>query len=100
MIAQLIDIGGTDPHKRLAWLCPGCECGHQVPVKPDPNGWDWNGSLEAPTLAPSILITYGEAPPPDRPATCHCFIRNGQIEFCGDSTHEFAGKTVPLPPMN
>lgn len=97
MIAQLIDIGGSDPHKRLAWMCPGCKCGHQVPVPPHPQAWEWNGSLENPTVTPSILITYGDHTPPDRVAVCHSFVREGRIQFLGDCTHEFAGYTVPLP---
>lgn len=27
---------------------------------------------------------------------CHSFVRDGKIEFLGDCTHEFAGKTVDL----
>jgi len=34
--------------------------------------------------------------PGDPPEHCHSFIRDGQIEFCSDSTHELAGKTVRL----
>lgn len=34
---------------------------------------------------------------PARPR-CHSFIRAGRIEFCGDSGHSLAGKTVDLPP--
>ncbi|MGC4033677.1 MAG: hypothetical protein QM754_18485 [Tepidisphaeraceae bacterium] len=30
---------------------------------------------------------------------CHSFVRDGQIEFLGDCTHELAGKTVPLEPF-
>jgi len=59
---------------------------------------------------PSVKITYngvdagqmrdaefggGRAPH----ACCHYFIKAGQIEFQGDSTHALAGKTVPLPPL-
>ena len=27
---------------------------------------------------------------------CHLFVKNGQIEYCSDSTHSLAGKTVPM----
>lgn len=99
MKAQLIELGGTDPHKRLTWYCPGCQCNHGVPVPPHSQAWEWNGSLETPTLSPSVLVHASKAYPDWQPR-CHCFIRNGQIEFCGDSAHELAGKTVPLPEMN
>ena len=41
--------------------CPGCDGGHQVPVKGS-KAWGWNGSLSAPTLTPSILIRTGPMP--------------------------------------
>jgi hypothetical protein len=31
---------------------------------------------------------------------CHCFIRDGQIQFLLDCTHALAGQTVPLPPID
>lgn len=81
--------------RRLIWLCPGCKCHHAVPIE-GPKAWKWNGSLETPTLEPSILVSYGDSPPPDRPAVCHCFVREGSIVFCGDSKHALAGQTVKM----
>lgn len=91
----------------LAW-CPGCDCSHYIPVElpPHANGpqWSFNGDKESPTFAPSILIRSGSAvdpsfkdEPDDPPTVCHSFIRKGQWQFCGDSTHEYAGQTVLLP---
>lgn len=97
-IAQLIEIGGDDPHQRIVFQCPGCKCSHGVPVPPHRLAWGWNGDLERPTLTPSILITYGEHTPPDRVAVCHSFVTDGKISFCGDSTHALAGQTVELEP--
>lgn len=94
--AQLIDLGGTDPHQRIKWYCPGCKCDHGVPVPPHRLAWDWNGSLESPTLSPSVLVTYGGNPPADMPDVCHCFVRDGRIEFCSDSGHALAGQTVEM----
>jgi hypothetical protein len=31
------------------------------------------------------------------PHVCHYFLRDGQIEFCGDSIHALAGQRVQLP---
>ena len=96
MKSQIIDIGGDDPHKRIKWYCPGCKCDHGVPVPPHAHAWDWNGSLESPTLSPSVLVTFGRYPRPDLPQTCHCFVRDGKIEFLSDCEHELAGKTVEM----
>lgn len=100
----------------LIWHCPGCGGGHGVPVRGD-KAWGWNGSLDSPTLTPSVLLRSGHFNPdrpsdqcwctynrdhPDVPApfvcsVCHIFIRDGQIQFLGDCTHALAGKTVPIP---
>ena len=77
----------------LWFYCPGCKCSHRVPVNKDgtrvPNKrWNWNQDLVKPTLDPSI----------NHPGICHYFIRDGNIEFCADSKHELAGKTVALSP--
>jgi len=90
--AQLIELGEQNKETRLTWYCPGCKSDHGVPVPPHPQAWEWNGSLEAPTLSPSILIGGRR----DKPATCHCFVRDGRIEFLGDCTHELAGQTVEM----
>lgn len=43
------------------WYCCPCGCGHRAPLtvgknfKPaDGPSWDWNGSLDKPTLKPSV----------------------------------------------
>ncbi|WP_312066169.1 DUF6527 family protein [Brevundimonas sp.] len=86
--------------------CPACKTFHVVAVeKPLSNGaqWSFNGDLKRPTFSPSLSVKTGRAVDPnfvpepgDPPEHCHSFIRDGQIEFCSDSTHELAGKTVPL----
>jgi hypothetical protein len=30
---------------------------------------------------------------------CHYFLQDGALQYCGDSTHGLAGKTVPLPEL-
>ena len=88
----------TPGGRRLAFECPGCCMMHEVRVDgPGPGPlWQWDGSLDAPIISPSILVawTYGEPP---RKRVCHSFVRAGRIEFLGDCTHELAGQTVPLP---
>lgn len=85
-------------YKALMFACPGCaESGgdgvHMLPVAGDAQpGWDWDGSLEAPTLSPSILTTSHDG-------QCHSFLRAGVFEFLTDSTHSLAGQHVPMPPL-
>jgi hypothetical protein len=104
--------------------CPACGNGHLFNTAPGDNGvggkkpvWDFNGDLDAPTFSPSMLCqttrftAKGRAdyeawyaaghpkrdePFESEPLVCHSYVRNGQIEFLGDCTHEMAGKTVPL----
>jgi hypothetical protein len=84
-----------------AHWCPGCERMHVVP-----DGWEFDGDVERPTFKPSVRITYngcdagqlrdGKRAPS---ACCHYTLTAGKLQFCGDSTHALAGKTVPLPPL-
>ena len=87
----------------LRFHCPGCNCSHRIKINGDYK-WDWNGDLVKPTVAPSILvrgtepvtdeeigrIMQGEVIEP-RPLICHSYVREGQIEFLGDCTHQLAG---------
>ena len=80
-------------YERLAIHCPACDDEHHVRVNAEGNiGWDWNGSVDEPTLSPSLL-SQGIHP------RCHCFVRGGRIEFLGDCEHSMAGQTVELPPI-
>lgn len=79
--------------------CPGCKSSHYIPIE-GPKAWAWNGSLDAPTFKPSIVVWTEEYREPNFliPATrCHSYVTDGSIQFLGDCTHELAGKTVPLP---
>lgn len=86
--------------RSVLFSCPGCGEIHAPTV----NGvgrpvWGWNGSVDAPTFTPSILVTwkYGEAREPRR---CHSFVTDGHIAFLSDCTHALAGQTVPLPEID
>lgn len=86
----------------VRWNCPGCEEPHVVPTT-GPNAWGFNGDFERPTLTPSVLVFPS---PPYRDGSgdivktirCHSFIRDGRIEFCGDSEHHLSGQTVEMLP--
>ena len=76
----------------LWWWCPGCDDAHRI-ITPR---WSWNRSSEAPTFSPSVLCTatWGDEFGGDR--RCHCFVRDGKIQFLGDCTHRLAGQTVEM----
>lgn len=88
------------PYTAFTFICPGCaQFGysglHILPVNSDhkkPN-WDFNNDFVNPTLSPSILTRCGDG------KICHSFLENGTLRFLEDSTHCFAGQTVPLPEL-
>lgn len=109
MTERILHTIDGDPGLRTFW-CPGCECGHYFRTAPSPPTapfagsqaiWSWNGNEQQPTVSPSILVQYGghdagiDGAPPKQ---CHMFVRDGQIQYLSDSTHELAGKTVPMEP--
>jgi Family of unknown function (DUF6527) len=78
-----------------SWLfhCPGCGYDHPFRVGGDvarPQ-WTFNGSLEAPTFSPSLVVFKGS----DK--QCHSIVTDGRIQFCGDSFHDLKNQTVDLP---
>lgn len=80
----------------IAFWCPGCNESHAVCTHGDhAKGplWDWNGSIDGPTLSPSIMVHYGR----QGAGVCHSFVRAGKIEFLGDCTHPLVGQTVIIP---
>ncbi len=92
--AKFHDMGVQEGERWIAFHCPGCEGGHAIPVT-GPRAWQWNGSLQSPTLMPSILVNRGSTNP--TVPVCHSFVKEGLIQFLGDCTHALAGKTVALP---
>lgn len=64
-----------------------------IRIKGDRPVWEWNGDTEKPTLSPSILTTCDV---PGDYQRCHCFVRDGLIEYLPDCTHEFCGQVIPL----
>jgi len=80
----------------IGFECPGCGHGHAVAVNGRKLGngasWEWNGSMDKPTINPSINCN------PDLPANrCHSFVRDGLIQFLDDSFRKLKGQTVELP---
>ena len=85
--------------------CPACTAAgfgsaHLFSVKMGDGspGWSFNGDFDRPTFSPSMLArTRSNGRAPVEMFVCHSFVRNGQIEYLGDCTHEMAGKTIDLP---
>lgn len=90
-----------------------CACGDHHNVT---KGWQFNGNMERPTFAPSVLVRTGHyvggkpavgcwcdyearlgEPAPFNCYLCHSFVRDGMIQFLSDCTHPLAGQTVPMP---
>lgn len=81
----------------FSFWCPGCEGFHGFRIRPherfaDEPVWHFDGNLEAPTFSPSLRVRGSGGR-----TLCHLFVRDGKIEYCADSPHALAGKTVPLP---
>lgn len=95
----------TAGDNRFVHWCPGCDEAHQIPTGTgDGPRWSFNGSKESPTFNPSVRIRYPANPDAEEEykewrteRVCHYFIRDGQIDFCTDSTHNLKGQTVELP---
>jgi hypothetical protein len=80
---------------RVLFECPGCKNLHQPRIEGAEPVWSWNNDLDKPTINPSIRARWDEGEERVQKC-CHFFVRDGCIEFCGDSTHELAGKTVEM----
>lgn len=79
----------------FSWLCPGCGENHYIPTSGHSvTNWAWDGDEEKPTFSPSVRVRHGHEPQ----ETCHFFVKAGIAEFCGDCTHEHAGKKLPVLP--
>jgi hypothetical protein len=87
----------------LVFQCPACGNCHFTLVegatRKGPR-WTWNGSTDRPTFQPSIKVSGVKSafqPFDPTPTVCHFWVKDGHIEYCGDSTHALAGKTVEIP---
>lgn len=88
---------------RYSFWCPGCKEAHIFNDK-----WTLTNLVkDRPTVSPSLLTRWTYLPPEPwtfennkvkgaKDMVCHLFIRDGNLQFLSDSTHELAGKTVPM----
>ncbi len=111
-IRHLSNPKGTDYNALMFW-CPGCEYdfegemqggAHMLPIT-DPGDsrphWAFTGTVESPTLSPSILsnVPFRRVRGETSSLVCHSFMKDGALQFLGDCTHPLANQTVPLPPL-
>ncbi len=90
-----MEVVKQDSHGSVWFFCEGCGNRHKIETRGD-KVWGWNGDLVKPTFTPSVLATWNE---PSGDKRCHSFVKDGQIQYLNDCTHELAGKTIPLKPM-
>lgn len=90
---------GNEGHGGIMHWCPGCGHAHVIyttrnleSIRPT---WTWNGSVDKPTCMPSVRIWIPLKDGTEK-TLCHYFLTDGAQVFCGDSQHEYAGKTVLL----
>lgn len=90
-LAEACDEWMAHHGRSLVFYCPGCRGIHVAEIeKPNAAGgmWTWNGSVDAPTLQPSLNVGPGH---------CHFFLVNGELQYLSDCKHNLAGRTIALP---
>ena len=76
-------------------MCPGCNDIHQIHTDQSSSvKWSFNDSFDNPTFSPSVKVIMPTHNKPTK--VCHFFVNNGVIDFCSDSTHHLAGKSVEI----
>jgi hypothetical protein len=75
------------------FYCPGCRCRHILDER-----WTIVNESGAPTVRPSLVVQgFTQLNHQSIQSTrCHLFITNGNTEYCKDSTHELAGRVIPM----
>lgn len=61
------------------------------------NAWTWNGSLEAPTLRPSVRTEY---PKEGKMVVIHYWLTDGICQCLSDCTDGNSGKNIPLAELH
>lgn len=80
-----LHLPGPLPNRILPVMISGTRSG-------TPN-WTWNGSLNSPTIKPSVLTRGGDT---NGEHVCHSWINDGKVQFLDDCSHELAGQSLDL----
>lgn len=93
-MAKFRQIPVSEIETQLQFWCPACNEIHALN-----DTWAFNGNLESPTVNPSVRVTWLSGML-QKENICHSFIKDGNIQFLNDCTHNLAGQTVILPDVN
>lgn len=89
--------------------CTGCDEMHVLP-----GTWKFDDNLERPTFTPSFkhegiqrVFVSGhwtgewkrDSGGNTIPYICHYILTNVILNYCGDTTHSLAGKSIPIPSL-
>lgn len=78
------------------FYCPACKEEHWFASGPNSYWrpmWRFNGDMEKPTVAPSILVHRDEG---GKERRCHLYLSGGRIQFLDDCTHKMSGQIVDM----
>ena len=79
--------------------CLRCKCSHLYYVSHKGHQgatWKFNGDIEKPSFTPSLLVNAARLPHTPR---CHLFVTDGFIRYLADCTHDLAGQTIEMQPI-
>jgi hypothetical protein len=114
VVAQLSNSAGELENKYM-FYCEGCKENQMFDER-----WTFNGDFVKPTFRASLLCRSGHYMPehkgdvcwctysaehPNEPApfvcrVCHSFVTDGKIQYLSDCTHDLAGQTIDLKPID
>lgn len=97
MKAKLENRHGVD---YLTFRVEGIKVPTTIPVitkgsRENTNAWTWNGSLEKPTVRPSVKTQYMDNKSGEM-VIIHYWLNNGICKCLGDCTDGNANKNIPL----
>lgn len=64
-------------HEYVFYWCAGCKYAHSVPAA----RWNWNKSVELPTLSPSVRHYFPAMNNRPETTTCHYHLKAGILEL-------------------
>lgn len=86
--------------EECVFRCAICGGNHRVVIAKPAEGyganypvWQFNGDVKAPTFTPSVRVRSADE---NGDTCCHFYVKDGQIQYLSDCTHDLAGKTVPM----